>query len=228
MKKIHHFYHIYASGMWETPAIEHVKALNDSGLMSQISTFNFGLVGKREDQDRVEKFLEENFPSINIVARAEEGFEQETMDAIYDYAKDHSGYVLYAHTKNAMNVNDTHIKWRKSMTYFTVIKWKDCVRFLEEGFSAVGSHYLLIKNNSLVENISNVKNELGVFAGTFWWTDLDFIKSFSKKAERYDRFGAEHWISNLKSVVENSGKEFKVYDFNPYHPGSKKGMVDSW
>lgn len=227
MNKLHHFYHIYASGMWETPAIEHVKALNDSGLMSQISTFNFGLVGKTEDQDRVEKFLKENFPSISIVARAEEGFEQETMDAIYDYAKDHDGYVLYAHTKNAKNINDVHIKWRKSMTYFTVMKWKECIDLLNSGYDGVGSHYLKITPTQLVSEPGNDKNYPGVFAGTFWWTDLKYIKNFPK-VERYNRFDAEAWISNLKQVVENTGKEFKVYDFNYNHPGTTLGMIYDW
>lgn len=227
MKKIHHFYHIYASGMWETPAVEHVRALNESGLMSQISTFNFGLVGKREDQDRVEKFLEENFPTINIVARAEEGFEQETMDAIYDYAKDHTGYVLYAHTKNAMNLNDLHVKWRKSMTYFTVMRWKECIELMDDGYNAVGSHYLKITPEALVQEFGYDKSYHGLFAGTFWWTDLEYIKKFPKVG-RNSRFDAEYWISNLKEVVENTGKPFKVYDFNYAHPASSHGMVYSW
>jgi hypothetical protein len=227
MNKIHHFYHIYASGMWQTPTIEHIKALNDSGLMNSIHSFNFGLVGSPQDRKIVEEFLKENFKSINIVAQADEGFEQETMDAIYDYAKDHSGYVLYAHTKNAMNLNDLHVKWRKSMTYFTVIKWKECIDLLNNGYNAVGSHYLKITPTSLVPEPGYDKSYYGLFAGTFWWTDLKYIKNFPK-VERNNRFDAEAWISNLKEVVENTGKDFKVYDFNYNHPVNAKGMVYSW
>lgn len=213
--------------MWETPTIEHIKALNDSGLMDEIDSFNFGLVGSLEDRKKVEEFLKENFKSINIVAQADQGFEQETMDAIYDYAKDHSGYVLYAHTKNAMNVNDVHIKWRKSMTYFTVMKWRECIDLLNSGYDAVGSHYLRVTNNALVAEPGNEKSYNGIFAGTFWWTDLKYIKSFPK-VFRYNRFDAEAWISNLKEAVENTGKDFKVYDFNPNHPGTTEGMVYEW
>jgi predicted secreted protein len=227
MKKLHHFYHIYGSGNWEIPAKEHLQALKDSGLINEIYSFNFGIVGNYEERKEVKQFLKDNFISFNVVAETESGFEQETMDAIYDYAKDHKGYVLYAHTKNASNINDVHLKWRKSMTYFAVMNWKECIKLMDEGYSAVGSHYLLVKNNQLVEDVKNVKNDFGVFAGTFWWTDLDYIKYFPR-VERNNRFDAEYWISNLKHVVEGFEKEFKIYDFNPYHPGSTKGMIFSW
>lgn len=227
MNKIHHFYHIFASGMWETPTKEHIAELKRTDLINCLTTLNFGLVGKKEDRETVKQYLSSELNNFNICVEVDEGFEQETQDKIHEFCQNNDGYVYYAHSKNAMNVNALHIKWRKSMTYFTLVKWRDCVDLLNNGYSSAGSHYLLPVDGQLLPQMGVVKTVPGLYAGTFWWTKAKYIRNFSLP-HREDRFGAEEWILQLHDVVNSLGEEFRAYDFNCYHPGADTYLVSSW
>lgn len=221
MNNLHHFYHIYSGGMWENPTKGHIKALKDSDLISNLTTFNVGIVGPPNTRKEVKKYLDSQDINYNVCTEVNNGWEQETQDKLYEFSQENDGYVLYAHTKNAYNLNQLHVAWRLSMTYHTVIIWRDVVKHLDEGFSAVGSHYLH-GGNGEVETVS------GFFAGTFWWTHLKYIKNFPQKASRKNRFGAEGWIGFLKPTVESMGEVCKIYDYVPYHPIDPTRMVTFW
>jgi hypothetical protein len=117
------------------------------------------------------------------------------------------------------------------MTFFTVIKWKECLSLLNKNFSAVGSHYCFIEydneNNFTfgIEKNINIKESYGFFLGNFWWTDLKYLRDL-KKIEPYDRFEAEFWISEIKKTA--CEYDFKIYDFNPEIPEDSKIKIDSW
>jgi len=221
MTDIHHFYHVYSNGKWKPPLIDHLRALNQYGLMSNLKSFHVGLVGSKQSRDEVKDFLKYCKIKYKVCTEVDDGWEQETMDQIHKFAKRHSGYVYYAHTKNAVNINPLHIDWRLSMTYYTAVKWEDCKKALDDGFSAAGTHYL-----SSSAEINNIKNS-GFFGGTFWWTDLKYIKKFPLP-ERTSRYDAEGWICNLKDSVESYGENFVIKDFNPSHPGAHQNMVVQW
>jgi hypothetical protein len=217
---LHHFYHIYCAGNWFLPTNDHIHALKKYGLLDSLKTFQVGLVGPKNKREDVKKYLKEQGIKFKVCTEKDDGWEQETQDEILKFAQKNDGYVLYAHTKNAVNINQLHIDWRRSMTYFTTVIWKDCVKKMDSGYSAVGSHYIQGSNE-------NVHTESGFFGGTFWWTHLKYIKDFSP-APRHSRWGAEEWIGNLKGVVESQGDIFEVYDYNPTHPAEKKGMITQW
>lgn len=221
MSDLHHFYHVYSKGAWQVPMHDHMKALKQSNLINNLKTFQVGLVGPEETRNEVRAYLDSENISYNICAEVEDGWEQETQDKIFDFAQDNDGYVLYAHTKNAVNINSLHIAWRLSMTYHSVILWEDVVRHLNDGCCAVGSHYLEGGNE-------NVKTVSGFYAGTFWWTHLKYIRNFPEKPDRSSRYGAEGWIGWLKPTVESMGEPFKIYDYVPTHPGDQSRMVTSW
>ena len=221
MTDIHHFYHVYSQGKWKLPLIDHLRALNQYELMNNLKSFHVGLVGSKKSRDEVKKFLNENKVKYKVCAEVHDGWEQETMDQIHKFAQKHDGYVYYAHTKNAVNINPLHIDWRLSMTYYTAVKWQDCKQALDEGYSAAGTHYLTSSGQ-----INDLKNS-GFFGGTFWWTHLKYIKNFPLP-ERNNRYDAEGWICNLKNVVESSGDTFEIKDFNQSHPAAHSGMVTTW
>jgi hypothetical protein len=227
MEKLHHFYHIFASGMWEVPTKEHIQELKTSGLLENLSSIHFGLVGKKEDRDTVKQYLASELESFNVCVEVDEGFEQETQDKILEFCQENDGYIYYAHSKNAMNLNALHVKWRRSMTYYTLVNWRESVDLLNQGFCASGSHYLIPNNGSLLPLAGEVKNLRGAYGGTFWWTKAKYLKNFNPP-HRVNRYGAEEWIMFLKEVVENMGEEFKVYDFNWHHPGEDVYLVSSW
>lgn len=207
--------------MWQTPMKDHLRALKQSKLIDNLKTFQIGLVGPEDTRNEVRLFLDSQDVSYSICTEVDDGWEQETQDKIFEFAQDNDGYVLYAHTKNAVKINQLHVAWRLSMTYHNVIKWQDAVKNLDEGCSAVGCHYLW-GGNGEVETVS------GFFAGTYWWTHLKYIRNFSQKASRKNRFGAEGWIGYLKPAVEEMGDEFKICDYVPYHPIDVARMTTFW
>lgn len=221
---LHHFYHVYSKGAWQTPVTEHIAALKKSGLINNLKTFQVGLVGPEDTRNAVREYLDSEGIEYIVCAEADDGWEQETQDMIYDFAQKNDGYVLYAHTKNAVNINPLHVSWRLSMTYHTVIIWEDVIKKLES-YCAAGSHYL---ESGIQTNRTNISTEIGFYAGTFWWTHLKYIRNFPDKPERSSRYGAEGWLFMLKPTVESMGEQYIIYDYVPYHPGEQTGMITSW
>ena len=197
MTDLHHFYHVYSKGSWQLPLNEHLAALKHSDLINNLKTFQIGIVGPPETRQEVKNYLNSEGINYSVCSEVDDGWEQETQDKMWEFAQFNDGFVLYAHTKNAVNINPLHIRWRRSMTYYTVVIWSECVRLLSEGVSAVGSHYLPSSNNE-------VQSMSGFFGGTFWWTHLKYLRKFPKPWRR-GRHDAEGWIGFLKETVESGG-----------------------
>ena len=156
-----------------------------------------------------------------------EKLKEKKPECVTFFCQNNDGYIYYAHSKNAMTLNELHFKWRRSMTYYTVVKWRETIELLDQGFCATGSHYLIPENAMLLPVEGEVKTIRGAYAGTFWWTKAKYLKNFDPPG-RKDRFGAEEWIMSLKEVVEKMDEEFKVYDFNWHHPGNSSSLVCNW
>jgi hypothetical protein len=202
VNQLHHFYHIYADGAWERTVKYHISTLLTFGLHQHLSSLHIGLIGSVENRKKVKQYLLEKQVNYNICVEKESGFEQETLTSLLDFSKTNKGYVYYAHSKNSVNINwGLHEKYRLSMEGWTNREWRDCVEKLKD-YSAVGVFY------------SNHPNLEGYFLFNYWWTDLRFIRSFSEP-DFSSRFEATEWLSQLKSVVDFAGEDYKVYEFSP-------------
>lgn len=180
MKQLTHFYHVFADGDWERPLLQHVAALNESGLMDELDDMFIGVVGSAENRAAVKKVA----PGF-VVAEADTGWEQVTLEHVHDYAKTNDAYVYYAHTKGASSRDELARQWRISMTYDTVIRWRECVDALNN-HQAVGAFWL--KSNEPEHQQHGF-----FFAGNFWWARSDYLANLPKL--RYDsRYSAEGWI----------------------------------
>lgn len=210
--EIHHFYHIYSDGNWYKPTFDHIKSLKESQLYYNLKNFKVGIVGREFTRKRVKQYLDSQNINYSICTERKEGWEQETLDELYEFSKKNNGCVFYAHTKNAVNTTDLHVKWRIAMTHYNINKWKDNISLLHSGYQAVGCHYLN-SGNVLVSTPS------GFFAGNFWWTHLKYIREFPNPPLRISRYDAEGWIGNLKPLIDENKEHFKIYDYCPWHPG---------
>lgn len=220
LEPLHHFYHIYSKGQWEVPVQDHIRALKQYGLYNKLSSLNVGIVGPPETREAVKNYLNSQDIKYNVCTEVDDGWEQETLDELWNFAKNNDGYALYAHTKNAVNINPLHVSWRKSMTYYNVVNWQSCVKLLDNNYCAVGCHYLLI-DNKLDERMH------GFYAGTYWWTKMKYLKNFPRPA-RTNRYDAEGWIGFLKPVAEDMGDTYVFHDYTPFHPASGLGFVTEW
>lgn len=204
--KLYHFYHIYADGKWLKPLREHLKALYKSKLINHLEAFYIGITGSYINKLQIEMFLKlysKIYPfKYTIAIHSLNGWEQTTLDTLYEFSQNNEGYVLYAHTKGASNKREPNPSWRKSMTYFNVVKWKEAVDKLND-HQAVGCHWLLPEDLPINGYY---------FAGNFWWANLSLIRTLDRPL-RKTRYDAEVWLGNKYKT-----EPFPVYDFNPGFP----------
>ena len=205
---IHHFYHIYADGKWQEPVNEHFYAASKYHLLGALSSLQIGLVGSLANRASVIAYLDQTGLIYDIVDEQNTGWEQVTQNKLWEFSKHHDGLVFYAHTKSAHNPTYPNIPWRTSMCYYNVVRWRDCVRELDD-HDAVGIHW--IQSGS-----PEHKNHNGFFGGTYWWSHLSYIRELPLPDQSH-RWGAEGWIGTNEHVPEIG---IKVKDFNPGPPGN--------
>lgn len=142
--KLIHYYHVFVDpfGNWRQIVAEHCLALQASGLLAAIDEIRLGIVGNDVGRKRVQEYFFQRDIPIDIIASADDGWEQETIDFLWERAKYEDGYIFYAHTKGASSPTDLNIVWRQSMTLATVCGWQRCVRELAWGATAVGCHWI--------------------------------------------------------------------------------------
>lgn len=206
MVKLHHFYHIYCNENWGQIIPFHIECLKKYGLLDNLTSFKIGLVGKKENRDIVKHFLDSKNIKFEIVIEEDEGWEQVTMNKLHEFSQTNDGYVLYAHSKGAVNNNEQNKQWRKSMTWYNVVKWQNAINTLKD-CDAVGCHWHdFTQQVSLVLGGPHVGNCW--FAGTFWWSKLDLLSQIGLPdiSSRYD---AEVWIGKIRNI-----KPLKVFDLS--------------
>lgn len=210
---IHHFYHIYADGQWEQPVEEHLRALK-LGLYDNLTSFNVGIVGSPENRNKVKWFLSLHCKHT-VIAEADSGWEQQTQIPMWEFAQNNEGLILYCHTKGAHDPNEVNVRWRRSMSYWNIIRWQDAVEQLKT-HGAVGCHWI-------EPLISMPEHKYGnkMMAGTFFWTHANLMRTWPKPALTH-RHEAEGFIGYGWHQTP-----FPVYDFTPYFPNTGP-FADGW
>lgn len=212
---IHHFYHIYADGKWQEPVSEHIRALK-MGLLENLDTFKIGLVGSESNCEDVKNYFLSQDVAFEIADEQRSGWEQVTQIKMWEFCQHSDGAILYAHSKGAYNVSDVNTRWRRSMTYWDVIRWKDAVEKLKT-HGAYGCHWI----QPLLDGMPEHKKGNWMFAGTFWWARCELMKGFMKPPLTH-RHEAEGYMGYMWHA-----KPFKVYDPTPYFPNSGP-FADGW
>lgn len=202
--EIHHLYHVYADGLWQAPLREHLDALHTSGLYEQLDRFYVGIVGNDENVAAVKAALDG--VECSVVAESATGWEQESLRLLPALLGDTDAAVLYCHTKGAAYPSEINVKWRYSMTFFTVVEWWRALLALED-HDAYGCH--VVKHDFWPEDF---------FGGNFWWATADYLRSLPPVAED-DRWDAERWIGR--------GEAPRFFDANPGWPDPSLFVV-SW
>lgn len=201
---INHFYHVYADGQWQEPVTEHLQAIKDSGLDYVLNGFHVGLVGSGENRAKVIEALNESGLPYSICAEANDGWEQVTINRLHQYVKDKpNGWVLYAHTKSAANTTPINIGWRKSMTYFNIVRWKELVEphLGNINVDTIGCHWCLD----------------AFWGGTYWWARASYLAALEPPLME-SRHQAEEWVGWGKP---------RIIDLNPGWPDPAR-FTTSW
>lgn len=191
--KLKHYYHIYANGRWEVPFNEHLVALRNSELLSNLDFIGVGIVGTKINRDKVKKSLPDNF---NVVSEGVKGWEQVTLLPLSRDIEEPSK-ILYAHTKGAAHNSHNQPSWRREMTAGVVGEWSRCVELLDS-YSAVGCRWR--------------RDPWRHFSGNFWWATSSYISTLSPVFRVY-RDNAEAWVGQNYA----GGTHVEIDPFRPDH-----------
>lgn len=204
--KTYHFYHIYA-GAWHEPVRFHFEMLKKHGLLNRLDGIYIGIVGPASERNNVINYLNTLEIPYTIVDQSREGWEQITQNKLHEFAQHHDGYVLYAHTKGSANPAEHQTNWRMSMTYFTVVKWKNALKKLKN-HDAVGCYWIDASNNT-VPGLGGPHVNQKWFAGTFWWSKLELLRTIPPP-QMGSRWDAEVWIGKIPNI--------NIFDFDRGRP----------
>lgn len=191
------------------------------GLYDQLTTFSIGLVGSQQNRDAVKTYLATNGVNFGVCAESDTGWEQVTQIPMWEFCQhkdgfqDNEGLILYAHTKGAYSPIDVNQRWRRSMTYWNIIRWQDALEKLMD-HGAYGCHWIQPTLNMPEHKLGNF-----MMAGTFFWTHCELVRTWPRPALTH-RHEAEGWIG-----YGWHQSPFKVWDCTPYFPNSNE-FADEW
>jgi hypothetical protein len=190
-----HFYHAYLENeAWPTIVAEHLEAL---------ITFDgpviVGAAGDAQKRLQLDGILRDAGLSTTPIPVPPES-EQGTMELVRIWALTHpETAVLYA--SQPTDFND---RWRRSMAHHVVEGWENCRSILEEGYDAVGCHWL----HPDVFGESTM-GPTPFFGGNYWLATCAYLNTLPPVPGE-DRWGSERWIG-----LGNP----RVHDLAPGWPG---------
>ena len=203
---LYHFYHVYADGEWTEAVDEHCAALKEHGLADNLDKFYIGVVGADENRTTaISRITMHHNLNAEVIVEAPIQWEQLTLEPVRRFSTTNDGYLLYAHTKGAYNQTPINIGWRSSMCYYNVVKWRDAVEKLDEGYRIVGCHWV---NDA-------------IFGGNYWWANTSYLKCLPTLAVD-NRWRAEEWIG-----MKITDPEKEKFDMNPGWPAPEL-FTTSW
>lgn len=84
--------------------------------------------------------------------------------------------------------------WRRCMTHACVLRWRECMEYLDSGFQTIGAHWM---DSSTCGAIDNTQRYWG---GNFWWATSDYLLTLPRVApDTYEnRYEAEVWIGKSR------------------------------
>lgn len=182
---LYNFYHIYADGVWPIPLAEYIDALKTSRLDTNLTSLYVGIVGSPINRANVIEALKDSGINFTIVAEADTGWEQVTLNKLYEFSQVNDGLVLYSHTKGASDPSPINVAWRRSMVKFLVYGWSSVMRYFKNA-DAVGCHWLTPERDLH-------PHPFPFFAGTFWWATLSYVRTLGYP-DTTSRWDAEIWI----------------------------------
>jgi hypothetical protein len=214
-KKIYHFYHAYADGKNSLVAVvEHLDNLISSNLSKNLEKFCVGIIGSEDNRAKIKKVLLSKASEIplEIITESIQGFEQLTLEKMWDFSKHSDGYFFYAHTKSAANAHNYNECWMRTMENYNVLNWIEAISHLKTN-DAVGCFWLTHEEYPNLIHWNNVNpNTNSFFAGNYWWATSDTIKELPLP-DISNRYMAEQWLGNkpdLKVYKLKSGNRKKA------------------
>ncbi len=165
---------------YEKIIAEQLTSLKRSKILT-IADLTLGVVGIDTIQTEVEA-------DIHYLGNVNQ-YEYPTLHLLWEYCKQNkNAYVLYIHSKGVSAPSSDYKKhlWRYEMMG-NVRNWKKCIKELEKGYSMVSS------GTKWMTNAGGEK----FWAGTFFWSNSDYISKLPDPLEIPSRFESSRWYAEL-------------------------------
>ena len=200
-------YHGFLYGNYKDILTDQFNNIILSGLYDKADKIYIGLVDTANGADWVRNFWKGK--QVEIVVYPENNELADTMKWISDHSKENpEDYILFFHSKGVSHFDLPTEDWRKYMEYFTVERWQDCIKKLDEGFDACG----------VMWNPITVYGHYPHFSGAFWWASAKYINTLNYTyLETTWKYGREMWIgTNLNA---------KVFEFHNSHLNDMEALT---
>lgn len=198
MRDLVAFYHLATMGHYKEVNAEILGILKHSGLLKQLKAINIGVVGDKE----IDLLYEHPKFNIKVLDSYIGAFEYPTINWLREYCKENDCYALYfanvgvSHDKDR---DDYYPGWRDLDCHYCLMKWRECIDALENGFDCVSVEWQT--------------DPCRHFSGSFFWVtseyvrtlpDLEEAKKLGLKMVNSHRHGTEFWIGMNPSVKYKS------------------------
>jgi hypothetical protein len=211
------FFHAAVLGHWQIVNTELLSAIRDSKLLNELIEVNIGVVGNREEFElpfNAGKFCVEYLGGLEEFEYATQEYMQNMCTAYFNSTEWRKNvgipintpvcclYICNAGVSHPPN-HDLYPEWRHLMTHYNITNWRECVKYLQEGYDTVGIEWQT--------------NPVPHWSGNFWWANSRYIESLPSVADMrtfdagsginhktHPRHGAEWWIGRDKNVKYKS------------------------
>lgn len=178
--KIHIFFHVATINDYQLILNEQLKTISKSGILKD-SELSIGVVGDH----KINTNLTSNIHYFGDIDR----YEYPTLHLMWEWCKkNENAHVLYIHTKGVSSPKKEYLKhlWRYEMMA-NVRNWKKCIKYLKLGYSmvAVGTKWTTNKGGE------------SFWAGTFFWSNANFISQLPDPLIIPEQFENSRWYSEL-------------------------------
>lgn len=195
---------------------EQMALLKSTGLLDASSEFIVGINGGNTSREIASLIIPSKARVVMHGLKCRN--ECRTIRLLEDWLPGHEDwYVLYFHAKGCTHPagDPMRLAWRRCMEKTVIKNWRQCVANLDEGYEAVGTHWM-----------TPPKTPPGqfIFAGSMWWAKASFLQILPSIMERdrikmsgidsiESRYEAEVWIGNGQRPP-------KIKDYCPnWNPG---------
>ena len=196
-----HFYHMYLGGHWEEIVDEHFSLMRRVDFDAEV---HVTLIGPPEERERAKKWLDRRW-RYQVAAEADTGFEDVTMNAIWDAIScvPDDTAILYAHNKGSFHPQAENNAWRRAMNEYLIEFWK--TRVVELGWNDVAAWtWLPIGEFDIGRPAGPELIDTPIASGNFWWANADYLRKLPEPPTgltEADRIEAELWLGRADPTV---------------------------
>lgn len=177
------WWHVALMGNWQEVVKEQLDLLVKSGLLDTTRLVSVIAVGSPKDKMKLSEIIGNAHTSFFVaIGGLIDKFEFPTLNELHLHSNKIKHYGWYIHTKGVSDPRGKH--WRDYLNHFNIIKWKNALAKLREGYDLCGVKLLQ----------ANGAHQMH-YSGNFWWYDSEYIKKLCSPMDldTTRRHNAEFW-----------------------------------